>query len=287
MSNDKYSAVWVSNTAIRNLKCPRAYYLLHLYKDEKTGRKVNIINPQMALGQAVHNALDKISNLKVEERFRIPLTTYYEEAWRKVSGTRGGFKNAEQEEEYKQRGLKMIKRIMNNLGPLLNPALRLNLLDKDFDLPYYWFSEEENIILCGQVDWLEYLPGGDGVHIIDFKTGVNDEKSDSVQLPIYCLLVSNLQQRKVKKVSYWYLERDDKPMEVELPDFENARDMILHLARQIKNLRESGQFHCPKGGCFSCKPLEAIPRGEAKIVGVSGNKDVYVLPEEIAMVEGE
>lgn len=277
MPSDKFSAVWVSNSAIRDLKCPRAYYLLHIYKDPKTRRKINTINPQLALGLAVHNALDAVAGLKIEDRFKTPLTTYFEEAWKKISGIKGGFKNTEGENKYKERGLLMIKRVMNNPGPLLNPALKLRMPD-DF-IPNYWFSDEENIILCGQIDWLEYLPDSNGVHIIDFKTGVNDEKPDSIQLPIYCLLVSNLQKREVKKASFWYLERDDKPMEVALPTLEEAHEIILHLARQVKNLRDSGQFHCPKGGCFACQPLETILQGKAKPVGISSNRDIYVLPE--------
>ncbi|QQS44706.1 PD-(D/E)XK nuclease family protein [Candidatus Roizmanbacteria bacterium] len=86
------------------------------------------------------------------------------------------------------------------------------------DLPHYWLSEEDNIILCGKIDWLEYLPETDSVHIIDFKTSKYDEDGDSLQLPIYYLLVTNTQKREVSKASYWYLERNDDLTEKELPD---------------------------------------------------------------------
>lgn len=87
-----------------------------------------------------------------------------------------------------------------------------------------------NIILCGKVDWLEYLPENDNLHIIDFKTGVHDEKPDSLQLLIYCLLVKNLQPRKVKKISFWYLDRQDEPTEMILPDLDEAHSNVLELA---------------------------------------------------------
>lgn len=278
MAQDKYSAVWVSNSSISDfLKCPRAYYLHNVYKDSQTGHKINIINPPMALGLAVHDTLEAISDLSCEDRFKKPLTLLYEEAWQKIAGIKGGFRNEEDEKMYKEKGLSMIKRIMDNPGPLLNKALKLN--NPDNFIPNYWISEEENIILCGKIDWLEYMSKDDSVHIIDFKTGVNDEKPDSIQLLIYCLLVKNLQQREVKKMSFWYLNRDDKPVEVALPDFEEAHNMILDLAKQVKHLRQSGQFRCPKDGCFACNPFEAVLRGEAKFVGMSDNHDIYVLPE--------
>ena len=51
------------------------------------------------------------------------------------------------------------------------------------------FNEEENIILNGKIDWLEYVPEDDSIRVIDFKTGKNDEKEGSLQLPIYILLL--------------------------------------------------------------------------------------------------
>jgi ATP-dependent helicase/DNAse subunit B len=62
------------------------------------------------------------------------------------------------------------------------------------DLPHYWLSEDDGIILCGKIDWLQYLPDTDSVHIVDFKTSKNKEKANSLQLPIYLLLVSNTQK---------------------------------------------------------------------------------------------
>ena len=58
------------------------------------------------------------------------------------------------------------------------------------------FSPEENIILCGKIDWLKYNEDTDSVCIIDFKTGKHDENGESLQLPIYQLLLKNLQKRK-------------------------------------------------------------------------------------------
>ena len=56
--------------------------------------------------------------------------------------------------------------IEENPGPLRNLAVKIKS-----DLPSYWLSEEDNIMLCGKIDWLEYLKEEDAIHIIDFKTG--------------------------------------------------------------------------------------------------------------------
>ena len=276
MPNDKYSAVWVSNSSMADFtQCPRLYYLRNVYKDPITRHKVNIISPALALGQSVHEVLEALSVIAVEERFERSLLEAYEGAWKKVSGKMGGFTHEQEELVTKERGAKMLKRVMAHPGPLANKALKINK-----ELPNYYLSQEENIILCGKLDWLEYLPEEDAVHIIDFKTGKNDESVSSLQLPIYLLLVHNLQKRKVAKASYWYLDRENEPVAVKLPDLERAHEMVLETARKVKEARLKGEYVCPKGGCFGCTPFEKILKGEATFVGVGGySQDLYMIPE--------
>ncbi|MBA3724601.1 MAG: PD-(D/E)XK nuclease family protein [Candidatus Levybacteria bacterium] len=274
MAQDKYSAVWVSNSSMGDfINCPRLYYLRNVYKDPATGHKVNIINPSLALGQSVHEVLEALSLLPSEERFKESLLIAYERSWEKVRGKMGGFNNDEQEEHVKGRGRKMLERVMENPGPLLNKAVKIKK-----ELPNYYLSEEENIILCGKIDWLEYLPEDDTVHIIDFKTGKHDESSASLQLPIYTLLVANCQKRIASRGSYWYLDRDNVPISVKLPTMEEAYQMVLDTARKVKEARLKGEYICPKEGCFACRPFEAIMNREAEFVGVGGYKqDLYIV----------
>ena len=275
MAKDKYVAVWVSHSSIGDfLKCPRAYFLNNVYKDPQTGHKINLMSPPLALGQAVHEVLESLSVLPVDSRFEDPLVPKLEQAWKKVAGKKGGFNNFDLEQEYKNRGKEMLQRVLDNPGPLKKLAVKINM-----NLPYFWLSEEENIILCGKVDWLEYLPDTDSVYIIDFKTGKRDEQSDSLQLPIYHLLVHNCQKHKVVKASYWYLERNDKTTSQPLPNLKKAHEKILKIAKEIKLARQLRRFKCPKSkGCSVCNPLEAVIRGEAEFVGVDEYKqDVYVL----------
>ncbi len=278
MPQDKYKATWVSNSSISDfLTCPRLYYLRNVYKDPQSNHKINIINPSLALGQTVHEVLESLSFLNTEDRFKISLIDNYNDSWKKVSGKLGGFKNADEEQEIKERGIKMLQLVLDNPGPLLNKAIKIKKHDPTY-LPNYYLSEDENIILCGKIDWLEYIPTDSSVHIIDFKTGKRDESPNSLQLPIYYLLAKNCQELKVSKASYWYLDRNNKPTEVSLPNTDDAYNIILEIARRIKQLRLRGEYLCVKNGCFACEPFEAIIKGKAEFVGVGGyNQDLYII----------
>lgn len=274
MPQDKFSAVWVSSSSMSDFtKCPRLYYLRNVYKDPVTRHKINIINPSLALGQSVHEVLEALSIIPVEDRFTTPLLTTYEAVWEKVRGKLGGFANDTEETMTKERGALMLKRVMDFPGPLKKKAVKIHK-----DLPNYYLSEEENIILCGKIDWLEYNETDDSVHIIDFKTGRNDESAGSLQLPIYLLLVHNLQKRKVNKASYWYLDRDNEPVSIQLPDVEEAFSIVLQTAKQVKEARLKGEYVCQKGGCYACRPFEKIINKEAEFVGVGGySQDLYII----------
>lgn len=276
MAKDRYTAVWVSHSSIGDfLACPKAYFLKNVYKDPRTNHKIQIVTPPLSLGQTVHDVLESLSVLDTKRRFEEPIIEKFNKSWEKVSGKRGGFFDRETENRYKERGQEMIRRVNENRGPLAKLAVKI----KD-DLPSYWISDSDNIILCGKIDWIEHLPETDGVHIIDFKTSRSEESGESLQLPIYHLLVHNLQKRKVEKASYWYLERNNEPTEMKLPDLEESHDKVLKIAKKMKLARQLQSFACPQGkdGCRHCRPFEQVLAGKAELVGTDKmNRDIYVL----------
>jgi ATP-dependent helicase/DNAse subunit B len=274
---DKYSAVWVSHSSMGDfLKCPRLYYLHNVYKS-KEGKKMSIVSPHMSLGIAVHEVLEGLGEYKAEDRLKRDLLADYEEAWKKVTGIRGGFKTPEEEQEFKERGVAMIENVIKDPKFLGNKIIKLK---REKMNPNFYISEEKNIILNGLVDWIEYLPETDSLHIVDFKTGKKEESEVSLQLPIYLLLCHALQKRPVTKASYWYLE-SDKVVEKELPDLEQSKKDVLEVALKVKEAREKNEFVCPGGeaGCFQCAPYEKILKKDPAYVyvGVGGfNQDLYV-----------
>jgi len=278
MAKDKYSAIWVSHTSINDyLQCPRAYFLKNVYKDPKTGHKIQIMTPALALGQAVHEVLDSLSIIATDSRFDESLILKLDKVWPQFSGKLGGFQSIDEEHQYKERAKAMLRRVMEHPGPLKNLSVKIQQ-----ELPYYWLSEDENIILCGKVDWLEYLQDTDSVHIIDFKTGKKKEEESSLQLPIYHLLVHHCQKRSVTKASYWYLETDDDLTEKELPDLKDAHQKVSEVGRRIKLARKLDKLDCPHGsdGCFYCHSLERLLKGEGEMVGVNQQRDIYLMPQE-------
>lgn len=277
---DKFTAVWVSHSSISDfLECPRAYFLKNVYRDPKTRHKIKLMKPPLALGSAVHEALESLSVLPQRQRFDEPLMVKFEKAWEKIEGKKGGFFDIDSEHRYKERGRAMIRRVMEHPGPIAGLAVKIKK-----DLPYFWLSEEDNIILCGKIDWLEYLLDTKSVRIIDFKTGKNEEPAESLQLPIYLLLAKSCQEKPVTGASYWYLETDNEPVKKDLPDETEAEEKVLKIARQIKLARQLDKMKCPggEGGCATCRPLEAVVRGEAEAVGLDDfGADVYIMNNKL------
>lgn len=275
---DKYSAVWVSHSSMGDfLKCPRLYYLHNVYKNSK-GKKINLVSPALSLGSAVHEVVEGLAEYPAEKRFEKPeeLLKRFAEAWKKFSGKKGGFRTEDEEITAKTRGEAMLRRVIENPGPLQEKIVKLKEGANGM-LPNFYLSEDDNIILCGRIDWLEYKSEDDSIHILDFKTGKHEEKGDSLQLPIYQLLLNKLQKRKVSGASYWYLDVDNAPKEVSLPTVEDSFKKVYKVAKDVADARALAQkegaekaFVCPSGkeGCFGCRPFEKILRGEAEFLGV-------------------
>src|SRR5687767_6168350 len=138
---DKFTAVWVSHSSINDfLNCPRSYYLKNVYKDPKTKHKIQVISPALSLGSAVHEVVESLSVLPVNQRFQESLVSKFEKVWNKFTGKKGGFLDEETQNRYKARGMEMLKNAQKNPGPLNTLAVKINM-----DLPYYWLSENDNI----------------------------------------------------------------------------------------------------------------------------------------------
>lgn len=287
---DKYSAVWVSHSSMGDFeKCPRLYYLRSMYKNPKSGKKVSTVAPVLTLGVAVHEVLEGLGEFKAEERLQRDLLAWFRKVWEKSSGKLGGFVSAEQEAEFKERGERMIQTVIKDPRFLGNKIIKL---PRNTMNPNFYLSEDDNIILNGLIDWIEYLPDTDSLHIVDFKTGKKEESEGSLQLPIYMLLCNALQKRKVTKASYWYLETDVMSEKV-LPTLEESFKKVYAKAKSVKDARDRAAvagikevFVCPKGegGCMHCKQMEAVVAliegrsSSAEFVGVGNfGQEMYMV----------
>jgi RecB family exonuclease len=263
-----FGAIWLSHSSISDFdKCPRLYYLRNIYKEPGSGKKIQVVSPYLTLGITVHDTLEAIRYLPVKERFEKPLTDIFEELWVNAEGKKGGFKTAEQEKEFKDRGKQMVKRVQDRPGPIAN--LSTIIKEKGEMVASMLLSAEDNLVLCGNVDWVEVLPDGT-LHIIDFKTGKKEESESSLQLQIYLLLAQNGNKRPVTKTSYWYLDKDAEPREVPIPDLIGVTEQLIEKGRKIKEARLSKDMEglvCKSGGCRNCLEYEKVVKGEAESVG--------------------
>ncbi|MCF7845268.1 MAG: PD-(D/E)XK nuclease family protein [Candidatus Pacebacteria bacterium] len=270
----------VSYSAISSFcRCPHSYYFQYEYRNPKTGNRVGVVNPYLSLGLSVHRAIEDLSDVPIKERVKISLKERFDEIFSEYRGLKGGFISQKKEDFFYKRGLEMMERVEKSSflsRPSISPPSKFLTTD----------IVEDEIKIIGALDWIEELPNGD-LHIIDFKTGNNKEKSDSLQLPIYALLAErNLTGKKIKKMSYWYLQSDDNPVSQEIKKGSAYLDTLKEKAVAIKEARENNDFSCRyPGRCFACSDYEKIFQGEAELISSENGRDNFCVFKEKEVVE--
>lgn len=269
------NAVFISPSSIAAFKsCPKSYFYQSVYKNPKTGLKIQVINPKLALGSVVHDVLAQFL-MRATDRNKDQLVNILTRYWSDITGEKGGFFSEEQESEYKKKAEKMLNTFwanphFSNVNPVKMP-----------DFPKLDLGED--IILTGKLDWIEV--DGDGYHIIDFKTGEKEERSDSLQLPIYAVLIYGLFKNDRIRASYWYLNKDEEIKEIKLPKLKETMEDLRKISLIIKNSRLTNSFKCSSGfdSCWACRDLEAIANGSGKLVAIDYNRkqEVYILNNKI------
>src|SRR3989339_2199798 len=125
---DKFSGIWVSHSSLTDFRrCPRSYYLKNIYKDPRSGHKIALTSPALALGMAVHEVLESLSTIPVKDRFTISLIDRFKTVWPKYSGNKGGFDSIDSEQSYRTRGEEMLGRVDTHRGPLERLAVKIKM----------------------------------------------------------------------------------------------------------------------------------------------------------------
>lgn len=272
------NAVFISPSTLSDFdKCPQLYYYKSVYR-AKSGLKIQIINPSIALGQVVHDAIDEIVKLPAVQRSKDKLLEAYEFYWKSVTGEKGGFTT--EEGEFKHRGLEMLDRFWANGHFRDAEMVKIPSFPK-VDLG-------PNLILTGKLDWIE--KDGDFYHVIDFKTGKNEEKSDSMQLPIYAVLACGIFKSFNIKTSYWYLDRDDQFTDFPLPDINETTRVLVKKGEILTLARQTNSFKCQSGkeNCYACRDIQAVADGLGKLVAIDTTnykQEIYILPKSEQVAE--
>jgi RecB family exonuclease len=271
------NAVFISPSSLADFeKCPQLYFYKNVYRSPR-GLKIQIVNPALALGQSVHDTLENFLKLPPEERTKETLMEIFNRSWSFLSGEKGGYFSKEEEEEYKKRALSMIERFWGNDHFKKTEMVKI---------PGFPKAElGDDLILTGKLDWLER--DEEGLHLIDFKTGKNEEREDSMQLPIYSVLISGIFGSEKIRASYWYLDSSDTPASFTLPDIKETTEKIKTKGEVIKMVRKTQSYRCQSGGesCWACRDILAVAQGRGKLVAmdpVNRKQEIYILTKEIS-----
>lgn len=256
------NTIWISHTSLGDFeKCKQLYYLRNLYRDQKYGNnfRLHVASPFLSLGEAVHDAIDHFTERYEPEHRTLDRLMYeYQRGWGLKPGKIGGFKDEAQEKEFKQRGEGMLERFFKNSHFSKGKPIRVNF-------PKLPLVGEDDVVLVGNFDWLE--KNGDGLHVMDFKTG-KEEDGDSLQLPIYALLAEHVLKEPVTKLTYWYLDRDDEPIQKEIPDISKTLAAVKERAAKIEDAVKFQDFPCDAelGYCKHCNEYHMVINEQAEHV---------------------
>lgn len=275
------NTLWISYSAISDFeKCKRAYYYKHLYRNPKNNNRIQIVNPYLSLGSIVHESIEGLSAFSPKERKKISLKDRFNNIWENYKGKKGGFISDKQEEDFKERGEKMIERAENS-DLIKKNSLNMNNVFPKLNL----FKDVE---LVGSIDWIEILDSGKS-HIVDFKTGKNDESSNSLQLPIYLLLAKENFDRNIEMASYFYLDRDSHPISQKIGSLKFHFEEIKEKANNILKAVQKKDFSCSSGykNCYHCREFDYIFSGTAEYVGYDDKmkKELYYIVKEELVLE--
>ena len=261
--------IFLSYTSLSDfLKCPNSYYLKNIYRDPKTGNRVQIASPFLSLGSTVHDSIKWF--LEMEGQITFPqLEAKFRNLWLKYTGKRGGFSNKEEEATFGKRGLKMLDNFYKN-------AKKLEKAMPTINFPKYNLFED--VILMGNFDFVGEKEDGT-LHVLDFKTGTGDVK-DAVQLYIYAILAEANFQKQVTEASFWYLDRDECPKPIVLDPLEPQLEWLREKAKELKKAIEKGSWVCTKpDSCQDCLIYKAIidGKGQFQFTDERYHKDIYFL----------
>lgn len=267
-------AVFISPSTLADFeKCPQLYYYRNVYRSPR-GLKIQIINPPLALGQAIHDTLEQFLKLTPSQRNKDELFKKLEIVWGNLKGEKGGYRSESEEKEFYQKAVMMLERFWKHEHFKNTERYKIP------DFPKVELGND--LILTGKLDWIE--KEGEYYHLIDFKTGKNEEREDSKQLPIYAVLISNILGSSKIKTSYWYLDHEDDLTPVSYGDIEQTTTELTQKGGILKLVRQTNSFRCQSGGesCWACKDILSVAGGKGKLVSIdyTRKQEIYILPKD-------
>jgi RecB family exonuclease len=174
------------------LDCPRKFYLSYVVR-ERHGRRW----AHLSFGNAVHGALRSWFDLPLAQRTPEQAPLLVAASWNNE-----GFGDTEQAERWKQRAIDMVSAYLSELDPSFDP------LSTERTLAF----KTDSFIMQGRVDRLD--GDGDGVAVVDYKTGRNvpteDEVRGAAALAMYAVMVQHVLRRPCTSVALHHVPSGER-----------------------------------------------------------------------------
>ncbi len=204
--------------------CPAKYLYAYLYQIPVPP------TPQMAFGLDLHACLEAFLRELIETS-KVSSLEELIASFKRLHGP-GRYGEGHQDEVYQDLGVKILTEFYKKHdGRWIKP----HFVEKPFLLRL------AGAAIRGVIDRVDPLPEG-GVEIIDYKSGKPKEDAtpqERMQLLLYALAVQEVFGLEPRKISFYYLQTNDKlSFEEVSPHLEATRGKILQLVQEIR----SGDF---------------------------------------------
>ncbi len=155
-----------------------------------------------------------------------------------------GYKNKEEREKYKQKGLEAINIFYENFKK--DEKKETVFLEKRFSFKI------KGDIIKGAIDRVDMLADG-SLEIIDYKTGNPKDKlvwNDKKQLILYQLFLEEFLEKKVSRLSYYYLENGEKLSFI--PKEKEIDKLKTEIIKEISEIKKQNFIPKPSPLCAFC-----------------------------------
>ena len=272
--NIDYSKIYSPSRIGCFYKCPKQYHFSYIdpvysKMKSKLNKYPENIFPFNTLGRAIHDAITLFYHLPENQRTEANLKQQLKKTWASEAmwnkkpplGKWGGFESIEEEREYYKEAILMLKNFLKiaEISPSLKYLPTENLKKSIDDYINLITPISKDYDISGKFDLILNEEGS--LHIIDFKTGKNEEGVDDFQLRFYKLLAEEKFKKPVKKTSFYFLRSGIiKESQSKKEDSEKIKKEILN---KIKEIKETKDFiPQPSGLCKFCIFKNFCPKKE-------------------------
>ena len=238
------------------IQCPRKYSFQYIERLPVERAP----SPQLVFGNAVHSALDEAFRLPPSERTAARLGDAFRAAWRSDPERTGAFTDSDDERAWGLKGIELLERVAST--DEFTTVIPRCLED------WAEVTVDGGRQLFGRIDRVDDHPDGDGVIVIDYKTGrcriAEDGLGDEVQAQVYALAVQATLKVAVREVRFMFIEAGENRV-WHPSDLDRIESRLLDLVEQIEQTTEFTP--APSRLCGWCDYLQHCDAGQAEIDG--------------------